>query len=174
MKKLLLAAAAVLPCLLGCNKPAAQPGAQAAAAQPAADPSNLFVVETVDPAADMPPPPHPKPQPKFKPIGPKPKGFFAPTPGHPYPGGMHGPWAKHWLGHHHHGQHYLYGLYQPTWRGYTYRVWNGRWLYWSPEDYCWYRFDESLGAYIPLNPDGTDAIDMAASAPPPPPPPPPE
>jgi len=132
-------------------------------------------MEPVDPAAEpgLGPPPHPKPKPPPhpKPIGPAPKGYFLPYAGHPYHGGMYGAWAKHWLGHHHHGHYYLYGVYLNTWRGYTYRVWNERWLYWSPEDYCWYRYDEVLGVFIPLNPDGTDAVDTAPPPPPLPPPP---
>jgi hypothetical protein len=167
MKKLRLAAISLtaLPWVTGCAQPVAQP-----ASDPPADVrTNVFAAEAVDPAVDLGPPPHPtpKPLPHPKPIGPKPKGHFQPHAGHPYPGGLHGAWSKHWLGHHHHGQSYLYGVYLPTWRGYTYRVWNARWLYWSPDDYCWYRFDEALGVFIPLNLDGTDAID---TAPPPPPP----
>ncbi len=176
MKQLLLAAfaLAVLPWVLGCDNPAAKPSY----ATPSAEPSDAFVVEAVEPSVDPkpPPPPHPKPKPpvQLKPVTPKPKGYFVPSAGHPYHGGIKGPWAKHWIGHHHHGRHYLYGLYLPTWQGYTYRVWNGRWLYWSPLDYCWYRYDPVLGAFIPLNPDGTDALDTAPPPPVPPPPPPPD
>jgi hypothetical protein len=126
----------------------------------------LFLVLGCGNLGAQPTPPHPS-----KTFGPQPKGYFKPHPGHPYHGGKYGPWAKHWLGHHHHGTYYLYGVYRPGWHGYSYRVWNGRWLYWSPEDYCWYRYDTVLSVFIPLNPDGTDAID---TAPPPPPPPPPD
>ncbi len=105
-------------------------------------------------------------------IGPRPRGHFYPYAGHPYPGGRYGPWARYWLGHFYHGRYYLYGVYLPTWPGYTDRVWNGDWLYWSPVDYCWYRFDVRLNVFIPLNPDGTDAIDTAPLPPPPSPPPP--
>jgi hypothetical protein len=177
MKKLLFAAIslAALPWVMGCGQPAAQHGAD-----PLVDVrSDEFAVEPIDAAVDLGPPPHPKPKPAPhptpkppphpKPIGPVPKGHFQPYAGHPYSGGMHGAWAKHWLGHHYHGKYYFYGVYMNTWRGYTFRVWNERWLYWSPEDYCWYRYDEVLQVFIPLNPDGTDAID---TAPPPPPPPP--
>ena len=31
-------------------------------------------------------------------------------------------------------------------------------------DYCWYRYDEVLGVFIPVNSDGTDAIDTAPPA----------
>jgi len=158
MKKLLFTAfaLAVLPWVLAWNKPVA---AQL----------DEFAVTSVAPDTDAGPPPKHKP-PHPHPIGNKPKGYFKPYAGHPYHGGKYGVWAKHWLGHHHHGHHYLYGVYMGSWQGYTIRVWNERWLYWSPEDYCWYRYDEVLGVYIPLNPDGTDAIDTAAPPPPPPPP----
>jgi hypothetical protein len=188
MRKWLLAAVAlaILP-MVGCDKPTPIEAAANIAADPAADPADGLVVEPVDPTADPglgPPPhpkpkpgpphkagPHPKPKPHPKPIGHKPKGYFHPYKGHPFHGGMHGPWAKHWLGHHHHGHHYLYGVYSKAWRGYTHRVWNERWLYWSPDDYCWYRYDEEETVFIPLDDDGTDAFD---SEPPPPPPPPPD
>ena len=172
MKKFILVAIslAVLPWVLGCVKPAP--------AEPP-EPSDGLALESVEPAADsdLGAPPHPRPRPSPHPqpkppphprtIGPRPTGYFQPHAGNPYFGGMHGPWAKHWLGHHYHGRHYLYGVYLPTWRGYTYRVWNERWLYWSPQDYCWYVYDEALGVFVPLNPDGTVAIDMTPSLPPP-------
>ncbi len=181
MRKWLFAAIAlaVLPWVAGCDKSAPAGPANPAVA-PDADAADALAVEPVDLAAEPGPgpPPHPKPPlpppkvyPHPKPLGPKPPGHFQPYAGHPYHGGQHGPWANYWLGHHHHGHHYLYGVYVNTWRGYTYRVWNGRWLYWSPADYCWYRYDEELATFIPVNPDGTDAID---TAPPPPPPPPPD
>jgi hypothetical protein len=165
MKKLLVApiALAMLTGMLGCEKPAAKAVANAM--------DDGLLVEAVDPATDVGPPPHAKPNPPvhLNPMGSKPKGYFQPHAGKPYSGGKHGPHAKYWAGHHHHGKYYLYGVYLSNWVGYTYRVWNGRWLYWSPEDYCWYRYDEMLNVFIPLNPNGTDAID---TAPPPPPPPP--
>jgi hypothetical protein len=184
MKKLLLAAIALAVLswvLCGGKSFSGEPAATKPAAKPAADPAKGLAVEPVKSPADLGPLPHPKPMlpppkikpPHPKPIGPKPKGYFKPYAGHPYHGGIHGKWAKAWVGHHHHGKHYLYGLYLPSWRGYTYRVWNERWLYWSPEDYCWYRYDPVLGVFIPLNPNGTDAIDTAPPPPPPPPPTPP-
>jgi len=171
MRNLLSAAIAlaILPWILGCDKPLAKPLADPPVASAGTVSAAVFTAEWVDPSADLGAPPHPKPQPQPhpKPYGPQPKGYFHPHPGHPYPGGMHGPWAKHWLGHHYHEHYYLYGVYLPTWQGYTFRVWNGRWLYWSPADYCWYRYDDALGVFIPLNSDGTDAFD---TTPPPPPP----
>ena len=60
---------------------------------------------------------------------------------------------QHSLGYTHRGHTYNYHHYNSSWRGWNHRTWHNRrnyWIYYSPSDNCWYRYDETDEVYLPI------------------------